>query len=1171
VIIFFSVVFYQSISNGSENVGDDNENIQIQEINILTEQSKNADLKPNNDHGTRSYTRMENDIHGGSWVDSFEDDAGVDWGMSDNLRLVEGDVLIKGSNTIDPNTIALWHFDEGFGSIAYDSTSNKNDGNINNASWTTGKYNKALSFDGSWDYVTLPSGGDGDPFHDNFEEYSIIAWFNPQAVTSRQVVYEEGGDYDGINMYIYQGALYGGAWSAANSFSGSWISTHITTGWHHGAVVYSVQNQYFRLYLDGTLKNSIVDGGEIAVHDEQASIGGQWYDSKFETGRDPANFDNYFNGIIDEVAVYDRALSAQEIKDLYLYGQFRYQPRGNLTSKSISLPNDMHWDTLIINKSHPENTFINITILNASDNQPISVVPTYLKEGEFDISNIDPVKYPSIKLNATFEGDCKKTPTLHFWAVSFNRSNTWQDTLFGGEKVETADNVEAVDGNAQLANRIDPNALALWHFDEGSGTIAYDATTNDNDGTLGGDGVGTDIPTWTASKFITALNFDGSDDYVSVPSGVFGPFNFRSAVFSIELWFKTTASGTMIFAGTYHTLSSNHDFWEIGLSNGKAIFKFRTYSDSNNEVYIESPLPYNDGKWNHIAAVKYEGKKGRLYINGNFVGDDTTSGTYSSVDTDTALYFGSNYLGTKFFNGIIDEIAIYNRSLSAQEIKDHFENYSYIYASKGNLISKSIQLPMNMWWDTLIINETKPLDTSLNVTILDATSNQPISSFISLTDTEIDISSINPIIHDSIKLQAAFETNGLDTSILHDWSVNWTENTAPRFIDIKSPSVINRTKSAQICINVSDKEESEDNLTVKVKYKSSSDSEWPTKWKTIPNYSTDHWNYIFMTHRFSDVGLYSFKVSVNDSFQYLNITTHLDLIEVINNKPTQPDVYIYPVSPKTIDVLTVLAENSTDIDYGGEQLERPDYWYRWYKNGSHLSNFDNKTNIPHTETQKDDSWRCMVYPADDYDVGIPGEAEVIILNSPPEIAESFTSYQMYEDNVEVLGNKLVSMFNDPDNDILIFSASGQDYIKVEIIQDNGTVKLSPEPNWFGTEYITFYANDSSPIEAEQTVEVTVHPTNDLPKIVQIGNQIVSEDSSGLGFVVEQNDELHLRIVVEDIDGDVERGMIQYIFNKTESNTFYFQNSEYKLIFQPNSPITTRHHQYLSPNIFGSKC
>jgi hypothetical protein len=648
------------------------------------------------------------------------------------------------------------------------------------------------------------------------------------------------------------------------------------------------------------------------------------------------------------------------------------------------------------------------------------------------------------------------------------------------------------------------------------------------------------------------LNFDGSDDYVSVPSGVFGPFNFRSAVFSIELWFKTTASGTMIFAGTYHTLSSNHDFWEIGLSNGKAIFKFRTYSDSNNEVYIESPLPYNDGKWNHIAAVKYEGKKGRLYINGNFVGDDTTSGTYSSVDTDTALYFGSNYLGTKFFNGIIDEIAIYNRSLSAQEIKDHFENYSYIYASKGNLISKSIQLPMNMWWDTLIINETKPLDTSLNVTILDATSNQPISSFISLTDTEIDISSINPIIHDSIKLQAAFETNGLDTSILHDWSVNWTENTAPRFIDIKSPSVINRTKSAQICINVSDKEESEDNLTVKVKYKSSSDSEWPTKWKTIPNYSTDHWNYIFMTHRFSDVGLYSFKVSVNDSFQYLNITTHLDLIEVINNKPTQPDVYIYPVSPKTIDVLTVLAENSTDIDYGGEQLERPDYWYRWYKNGSHLSNFDNKTNIPHTETQKDDSWRCMVYPADDYDVGIPGEAEVIILNSPPEIAESFTSYQMYEDNVEVLGNKLVSMFNDPDNDILIFSASGQDYIKVEIIQDNGTVKLSPEPNWFGTEYITFYANDSSPIEAEQTVEVTVHPTNDLPKIVQIGNQIVSEDSSGLGFVVEQNDELHLRIVVEDIDGDVERGMIQYIFNKTESNTFYFQNSEYKLIFQPNN-------------------
>jgi len=390
--------------------------------------------------------------------------------------------------------------------------------------------------------------------------------------------------------------------------------------------------------------------------------------------------------------------------------------------------------------------------------------------------------------------------------------------------------------------------------------------------------------------------------------------------------------------------------------------------------------------------------------------------------------------------------------------------------------------------------------------------------------------------------------------------VNWTENTAPKIIDITSIPTVNRTKSALLTINISDLEESEDNLTLNVEYKSPSDDEWQTEYLIDTHYTTDQWNCTFMPLKYAELGDYSFKITVNDSFQYLNITTHPDLIKVINNKPTPPEVSILPPEPKTMDHLTVIAINSTDIETSSSYLK---YWYRWYKNDTHLSIFDNKTVIPKEATQKYERWRCVVYTFDRDDVGMPGEAEVMIQNSPPEVLEPFTSYDMYEDRPAILEEKLISIFNDADSDNLTFTATGQDQLEVEIIQKDGTITLTPAPDWFGTEDITFYANDSSPVEAEQTVEVTVHPTNDLPKIIQIGNQMVSEDYSDLGFVISQNEELHLRIIVDDPDGDVERGMIQYIFNKTETNNFYFQNSESKLIFHPDNADVGRHYINIS--------
>jgi hypothetical protein len=301
-------------------------------------------------------------------------------------------------------------------------------------------------------------------------------------------------------------------------------------------------------------------------------------------------------------------------------------------------------------------------------------------------------------------------------------------------------------------------------------------------------------------------------------------------------------------------------------------------------------------------------------------------------------------------------------------------------------------------------------------------------------------------------------------------------------------------------------------------------------------------------------------VTIKDSFQYLNVKNHNDIIEVINNKPTPPNVTITPIEPKTIDDLVVIANNSTDIEISSKKIK---YWYRWFKNESYLPTWENNTFIPNTATSKGETWRCVVYPFDSDDVGLPSEAEVMIQNSVPELAAPFSYLEMNEDIPMILEDKLLEIFIDPDYDQLTFTAGGQNHIEVEIIQNNGTIILTPERNWYGTEIITFFANDTSPTEAEQTVSIIVNPTNDLPRIVQIGDHLITAGDLDIGFVVDQEDWLNLTIEVEDIDGDADRGMIQYFINKTEQSNLYLLTNESKLIFHPGNSDVGRHYLNIS--------
>ncbi|MHC4156530.1 MAG: LamG-like jellyroll fold domain-containing protein, partial [Planctomycetota bacterium] len=204
---------------------------------------------------------------------------------------------------------------------------------------------------------------------------------------------------------------------------------------------------------------------------------------------------------------------------------------------------------------------------------------------------------------------------------------------------------------AEAIGKLGSGLVGHWKFDEGSGNTAYDSAGNNN-GTIHG-------AKWTKSKVGGALSFDGKDNYVMIPDS--DVFDFGKGNFSISTWFKTV---------------SMSDQFIIGFRNGTKCIEMYVNSASHVGSYIDTGsetirLPfintkYNDGKWHHAAITLDNGVGNgyRLFLDGIMVGALTCSADFSDW---SHIAIGGNPKGTwnkHFFNGQIDEIAIYNQALS---------------------------------------------------------------------------------------------------------------------------------------------------------------------------------------------------------------------------------------------------------------------------------------------------------------------------------------------------------------------------------------------------------------------------------------------------------------------------------------------------------------------------
>ncbi len=219
--------------------------------------------------------------------------------------------------------------------------------------------------------------------------------------------------------------------------------------------------------------------------------------------------------------------------------------------------------------------------------------------------------------------------------------------------------------------------VGFWLMNEGGGNKIYDLSGNNNTGTLTNMAIpATATSGWNPSRTGMGLSFDGVNDYVNIPDTA----SLRPTTLTISAWVNPNSPGTYARILSKGLSVSERDY-SIGKQDTKATFFF--YNSTNAQVWTTTDTwasLFPSGSWNHLAVSYTQGSGAslRFYVNGVLKAGSWTVGTGNvNFEYDTnPLYIGTCFstIVTEQFNGLIDDVRIFNRELSPQEVMESYIN-----------------------------------------------------------------------------------------------------------------------------------------------------------------------------------------------------------------------------------------------------------------------------------------------------------------------------------------------------------------------------------------------------------------------------------------------------------------------------------------------------------------
>ncbi|MBT4166197.1 prolyl oligopeptidase family serine peptidase [archaeon] len=488
---------------------------------------------------------------------------------------------------------------------------------------TNGYWGNGVSFDGS-NYIEVPDSSSLDsPGITN--EITVCSWFkvDNQGTTYTGIV----GKYDtikagGHRMFLMSRNAGDNKYglflsSAGTSFDASVLTNSAlnTDQWYH---LCGTSNGTLKLYLDGVQQSATATlaGGIYSDADTSTLIG------KFNRAN------SEFEGLIDEVLIFNRALTYDEIKAIYnssansYYQEFPNLNFGshNLTGYDVNRSGDLNTTGLV--------SFDIVNDTGGDSEEKLSIV------------------FDDLTSSGTYNGtsvyvDLNTTGATHYSFVDFDSDLVlWM-------------RMDDVDG---VSDVLDASSY------ENTGSLVASAEINSSNGFFG-DGL------W----------LDGNSDYINIPDSASLDSPGVTNRLTVCAWFnvKVPKAGYAGIVGKYNSGGRAYLLAENNGDNRYGFYLSETGDALEATVLTDSVL--DTGQWYHLCGI-FNGSVANLYLDGVKQSASANLGGINAGSS-SPVQIGEFWTDDRYFNGLIDEVMIFKRDLSSDEINSLYNSsanqYSY--------------------------------------------------------------------------------------------------------------------------------------------------------------------------------------------------------------------------------------------------------------------------------------------------------------------------------------------------------------------------------------------------------------------------------------------------------------------------------------------------------------
>ena len=574
---------------------------------------------------------------------------------------------------------------EGSGTTLVDSSGLNNAASLSGSpAWTTGIRGPALTLDGTTQHGVVPNSASLNPT----TAITLAVWIKPaKAAFATQDLIKKAvaGATNGYELSL---AVSGKPFfrlnqvASADTYRVNALSSYPLNGsaWQHLAATYDGSSM--QIYVNGVLDGSVTGPSAIVANSLSVGIGAQ------------SDATRRFEGAMDDARVYDRALSAEEIRLLA-----NRPPTVNAgADQTINLPAGASLSGSVTDDSVPTavvtTTWTQVSgpgTVSFGNPAATSTSASFSAAGVYVLS-----------LAAT-DGDLSSADTL---TVTVQQPvNQAPAVNAGSDQTITLPSSATLDGTVNDDGLPAGAVTTAWSKVSGPGTVTFgDAATVDttagfsvagvyvlrltaNDGVL----ASTDDVTITVNPVpgSYALDFGGTNGYAAFGN----PAKLHLTSFTIETWFNRQGAGTTTTTGTggvtaaiplvtrgrgeaETTAADTNYFLGIDTATNVLAADFEEGATGsspslNHPIRGVTTIPATDNRWRHAAAT-YDGATWRLYLDGQlerelFVGQPVAAAGNQHAAIASAL--STTGVAAGFFDGVLDEVRIWNYARTHSEIR----------------------------------------------------------------------------------------------------------------------------------------------------------------------------------------------------------------------------------------------------------------------------------------------------------------------------------------------------------------------------------------------------------------------------------------------------------------------------------------------------------------------